>query len=55
MANCQENRSIHCTVDQCRYHCGKENYCSLNSIKVGTHENNPTMCECVDCQSFERK
>ena len=55
MDKCHENRSIHCTVDQCRYHCGAENYCSLNSIKVGTHESDPKMCECVDCQSFERK
>lgn len=55
MDKCHENRSIHCTVDQCRYHCGMENYCSLNSIKVGTHESNPTECACVDCQSFERK
>ena len=52
---CQENRSIQCTVQQCRHHCGSENYCTLNSVMIGTHEANPTVCECVDCKSFERK
>lgn len=49
------NKSIGCTVQQCAYHCGNENYCSLNNIQVGTHETNPTMCECTDCQSFRTK
>ena len=30
-------------------------YCSLSSIQVGTHEANPTMVECTDCNSFELK
>ncbi len=51
----KKNSSIHCTVEQCRYHGCDENYCTLNSISVGTHEANPTACECTDCQSFERK
>ncbi len=55
MNHCQANKSIHCSVEQCRYHCGTDNYCSLNSIRVGTHESNPTVCQCVDCQSFEKK
>ena len=46
------NRSIGCTVKQCEYHCGTENYCSLDKIKVGTHESNPTVSQCVDCESF---
>jgi len=46
------NRSIECTVSQCANHCGKENYCALNKIKVGTHEKNPTVKACVDCESF---
>lgn len=50
-----ENKSIHCSVQECRHHCCNEDYCSLNAIQVGTHEANPTMCECVDCKSFERK
>ncbi len=52
---CQENKAIQCTVQQCRHHCPCGDYCSLNSIRVGTHETNPTMCECTDCQSFECK
>ena len=32
-----------------------ETYCSLSSIKVGTHEPHPTECQCVDCNSFELK
>ncbi|MBQ7082947.1 MAG: DUF1540 domain-containing protein [Oscillospiraceae bacterium] len=45
------NRAIGCTVHECAYHCGKENYCTLESIKVGTHETNPQQCECTDCES----
>lgn len=50
-----KNSSIQCTVKQCKYHTGSENYCSLNAIKVGTHEPNPTKVECTDCNSFELK
>ena len=52
---CSTNRSIECTVTQCKNHCGNENYCSLNKIRVGTHEANPTMMQCTDCESFEVK
>lgn len=47
------NRSIHCTVDECKYHYGEDNYCSLDSIMVGSHEKNPTDESCVDCRSFD--
>ena len=53
--SCHANKSIECTVSQCANHCETENYCSLNSILVGTHEANPTMDECTDCKSFHRK
>lgn len=53
--NCQANKSIRCTVSQCKHHCTQENYCSLDRILVGTHEANPTMNECTDCKSFEVK
>lgn len=46
------NRSIKCSVTQCEHHSGAENYCTLDSIKVGTHEANPTVVECTDCESF---
>lgn len=49
------NKSIGCTVQQCEFHCQQENYCSLPKIQIGTHEQNPTMCQCTDCQSFKVK
>ena len=53
--NCQPNRCIEGTVTQCSNHCESANYCSLDTIKVGTHENNPTVKQCTDCLSFEPK
>ena len=53
--NNKANNSIECTVTQCKHHCESENYCSLNKIMVGTHEANPTMCQCTDCMSFDAK
>lgn len=49
------NRSIKCSVTQCENHSDVENYCALDSIKVGTHESNPTVVECTDCESFIAK
>jgi hypothetical protein len=49
------NKCIACTVQQCAYHCQNEDYCSLASIQVGTHEMNPTDNQCTDCKSFRRK
>ena len=49
------NRGIECTVDECRYHSVSENYCTLDKILVGSHEANPTMDQCTDCKSFDRK
>ena len=51
--NCKCNRNIHCTVSQCMHNEVKENYCTLDSITVGTHEANPTQKQCTDCMSFE--
>lgn len=50
-----KNPSIMCDVTACKYNMNTEHYCSLSSIKVGTHEANPTVCECTDCRSFEKK
>lgn len=50
-----KNPSIKCTVDECKYHAQTENYCSLNDIQVGKHENRATTPECTDCNSFELK
>ncbi len=53
--NCHANHCIECDVVSCKNHCTGENYCSLDQIKVGTHECNPTMDQCTDCLSFEMK
>lgn len=51
---CTPNTSIHCSVTDCAYHCQEAQYCGLNAIQVGTHESNPAMDQCTDCQSFEK-
>ena len=53
--NYHANKCIECTVQSCAYHCDNENYCSLDRILVGTHEENPTMDQCTDCKSFRKK
>ena len=53
--NYNANKSIECTVQQCAYHCDSANYCSLDKILVGTHEQNPTLEQCTDCKSFRKK
>lgn len=53
--SCNVNHCIRCTVDSCAYHCNDENYCTLETITVGTHEANPTECKCTDCESFMKK
>ena len=50
-----KNESIKCTIKTCKHHAKDENYCSLDSILVGTHEANPTEKACTDCESFELK
>lgn len=49
------NKSIKCSIENCKYNYPSENYCTLSQIKVGTHEANPTVVECTDCESFELK
>ena len=55
MDNNNANPSIECSVQQCKYHNCNENYCALDKIKIGTHEEDPTAEQCTDCQSFEKK
>ena len=45
---CTPNQSINCTVNNCAHHCQDSNYCGLTSIRVGTHETNPTEIKCTD-------
>ena len=48
------NTAIHCTVEQCANHCCSAEYCSLDSIHVGTHEASPSVDQCTDCMSFKK-
>lgn len=48
-----KNPCIKCTVQQCRHNNREEHYCTLDTIKVGTHEANPTATQCTDCESFD--
>ncbi len=52
MENKSANYCIACTVTSCQNHVKTSNYCALDKIQVGTHENDPTVCQCVDCESF---
>jgi hypothetical protein len=49
------NQSIKCSVDQCGNHCEGQEYCALDCIQIGTHEANPTVEQCTDCESFKLK
>ena len=49
------NKSIRCTVQQCKNICPGQDFCSLNQVMIGTHEYNPTVDQCTDCKSFEMK
>ena len=49
------NKAIRCTVDQCANHSSGAEYCAHDCITVGTHEANPTVDQCTDCKSFQRK
>ena len=51
----KENHCIQCSVEQCKNHSTCGAYCSLDCITVGTHEANPTMDQCTECLSFEKK
>lgn len=53
--NSTPNKSIHCTVEQCKYNNKQENFCTLDQVQIGTHEANPTVPKCVDCNSFVKE
>jgi len=52
MENKKANHCIACSVTNCAHHAGMENFCSLDRVVIGTHEKNPTVVQCVDCESF---
>ena len=47
------NKSIGCTVNECKFHAGNESYCSLDHINVVKHADNATSQEATDCGSFK--
>lgn len=49
------NPSIRCAVTSCQYNCQGGEWCGLDAIQVGTHEADPTVPECTDCQSFRQR
>lgn len=51
----EHNDSIACTVDECKFHCKDDEYCTLNKIQVGKHETTANSVECTDCDSFQKK
>ena len=55
MSTERANKCIECTIQNCEHHCCDSNYCSLDHIRVGTHEANPTVEQCTDCLSFAMK
>ncbi len=46
------NNNIQCSVSNCAYHDPK-NYCTLNQIKVGCCDSDPTSCRGTECDSFK--
>ncbi|WP_129701600.1 DUF1540 domain-containing protein [Anaerostipes caccae] len=50
-----KNDCIECTINNCAYHAGDVDYCTLETIKIGTHEPNPTTKECTDCVMWYKK
>ncbi len=51
----RKNPNIRCTVGQCRHNLCTENFCTLDQVRIGTHEAEPSVPECVDCISFEKR
>ncbi|WP_194192522.1 DUF1540 domain-containing protein [Clostridium chrysemydis] len=49
----KHNESIKCTVEKCKHHCKEDDFCTLDSIMVGSHAMDPKNNEATDCNSFE--
>lgn len=52
---CTPNRAVKCDVTSCANHCQSQQYCGLESIRIGTHECDPKLEQCTDCLSFRKK
>ncbi len=53
MIEMDHNNSIGCVVNECKYHCKDDNYCTLDKIEIVKHESNAKSVQCTDCGSFE--
>lgn len=51
----EANSSIKCGVYECKHHADDVEYCTLNSIRVGSCECSPKTKEGTDCESFDVK
>lgn len=49
----KSNKSISCTVTECKNHSKEENFCALNRIQVVKHNNSASNIEQTDCGSFQ--
>ena len=49
----EANKSIACTVNECKYHVETESYCGLDQIKIVKHVEEARDKEATDCASFE--
>lgn len=49
----RSNPSIKCSVNSCAYHNGQAQTCTLDAIKVGCCDSNPTCCTETECASFK--
>lgn len=50
-----KNTDIGCSVNECKYHHGAENYCTLQHIDVVKNNNDPSTIQFTDCGSYENK
>jgi len=50
-----ENKSIGCTVKQCKHNNSNSDFCTLQKIQVKCHENCAETVESTDCASFKRR
>lgn len=49
----KHNNSIGCSVNECKYHCKEDPYCTLDQIMVTKNKPEARTSETTDCASFE--
>lgn len=48
-----ENNSIVCNVQECKYHAGQKDLCTLSKIQIGRSRKQVDSKDCTECDSFE--